>query len=193
MDASTDLHTEDQMEIADTPNPFELDYTPSMRQVGTGPQYRSTENAVAGTLSSSAHVANAGMDFNGGGAPAPSSSLGDEGEQVSATSVPESQEFHGITTEIFDRMSNSEIAELVAKTAGICSAGCIASLRDVDFKGHWGDEAYLTANIGSKVNFMDHMLVMAALSQMHEFFAKSATFRPSHSPPPPLQVKSYLR
>jgi hypothetical protein len=195
MDESTDPHTADQLEIADTPNPFELDYTPSMRQVGTGMHFRVGIGAQ-GTLSVTGKVASEkkNCDFVGG----TTGSLNSDGDQIATGSEPGSHDFAGLTAEVFEQMTNADVAELIAQSAGICSAGCVTSLRDVDFKGHWGDEAHLTAAIVSKVNPMDQMLIIAALSQMHEFVAKIAAIRPpqSSSPPsssPPPEVKSHLR
>jgi hypothetical protein len=177
------------MDAADTPNPFEVDYTPSMRQVGTGLQF-CAGNAAHAAHSSARNVANEETNFGGGGG-AVESVRGDGGQMTVAGSSC-SHEFAGLTAEILEQMSNSDIAELVTRAAGVSSTGCVASIEDVDFKGHWGDEAYLISAIGGKVDPMDLTRIMAALSEMHAFVTQNATSGPSPSPPPP-QVRLHLR
>jgi hypothetical protein len=201
MDGDADPHNEGGMDPSDTisPSPY-LDYTPSMRQVGTSRQ-QFVANAPSSAMLSVGKIANAGVAV-GGSDGASAAQLGhakvaglDECD-AGAGSSADSLDLASLTTQAFEQMSNASVAQFLIKSAGI-SAERAFLIGDVDFKGYWGNEAHLSATVRSKVNHMDHCLIMDALSQMHESVAKSAASMPLISPPPtplpPPPVKSHLR
>jgi hypothetical protein len=202
MDGDADLYNEGEMNPSNTisPCPY-LDYTPSMRQVGTSWQQQQQQPSSA--VSSVGKIANAGVAVDGSdGASAAQvghAKVAGLGEcDAGAGSSADCLDFASLTPEAWEQMSNASVAQILIKSAGI-SAARVSLVGDVDFKGHWGNEAHLSATIRSKVNHMDHCLIMDALSQMHESVAKIAVLMPLVSPPsptpPPLPppVKSHLR
>jgi hypothetical protein len=212
MDGDADLHNEGEMNELSLPSntispcPY-LDYTPSMRQVGTSWQQQQQQqlaaNAPSSAVSSVGRIANASFAV-GGSDGASAAQVGHAkvaglGEcDAGAGSSADCLDFASLTPEAWEQMSNASVAQILIKSAGI-SAARVSLVGDVDFKGHWGNEAHLSATIRSKVNHMDHCLIMDALSQMHESVAKIAVLMPLMSPPsptpPPLPppVKSHLR